>query len=540
MIDKLTAGDIYCISDKVANSIQLALLLSGEDKDGEIDVIILNSKRGGQDNNTIELNENDFDEKRQAPLYTGKQYKLNKNVIVSYHSRIHSSALEQILRQCVINSVGLYYSGTVNKQRFIPEHSPVPVSGKVIGRKELENLVESSLDAWLTAGRFNEQFERALATFIGIKYVLTTNSGSSANLLALTALTSSKLGDRALKKGDEVLTVAAGFPTTVNPILQNGLIPVFIDIDINTYNIDASQISDAISPKTKAIMIAHSLGNAFNLDKVISIAREQDLWVIEDCCDALGTTYAPSQDLIDYKGKTIPKGIPQHVGTFGDVATLSFYPAHHITMGEGGAIYTNNGKLKTIIESFRDWGRDCFCLPGHDNTCKKRFDYQLGELPCGYDHKYTYSHIGYNLKITDMQAAVALAQMERLPEFIQTRKDNFSRLYQGLSSLTDYLILPTAEKNADPSWFGFAITLKQENKRAELIRFLESRKIASRLLFGGNLIKQPYFNGQDYRIVGHLEVTNQVMNNTLWLGVFPAITNEMIDYIIQSLTEFFG
>lgn len=449
-----------------------------------------------------------------------------------------SKHTEQHLRQDVLKAVERYSQEKFKTQPFISGETPVPVSGKVIGNKELEYLVESSLDAWLTTGRFNTQFERELGSFLGVKHVLTTNSGSSANLLALTALTSPKLGDRALQAGDEVITVAAGFPTTVNPILQNGLIPVFVDIDINTYNIDTSQIKAAISDKTKAIMVAHSLGNAFNLDEVISIAREHDLWVIEDCCDALGTTYTPSKDLEDYRGQIIAAGQTQHVGTFGDIATLSFYPAHHITMGEGGAVYTNNGKLKIIIESFRDWGRDCFCPPGKDNTCKKRFDYQLGELPCGYDHKYTYSHIGYNLKITDMQAAIALAQMELLPEFIQVRKNNFSRLYEGLEHLTEHLLLPQAEKNSEPSWFGFAITLKQE-RRAALIQFLESKKIASRLLFGGNLTKQPYFKDQDYRIATSLDVTDQVMKNTLWLGVFPAITDDMIDYIIESLTEFF-
>lgn len=395
------------------------------------------------------------------------------------------------------------------------------------------------MDGWLTTGRFNTQFEQQLATYLNVKHVLTTNSGSSANLLALTALTSPKLGERALRKGDEVITVAAGFPTTVNPILQNDLVPVFIDISVPSYNVDVSQLEQALSPKTKAIMMAHTLGNAINLDEVIHFARKNKLWIIEDCCDALGTTYTPTVELNDTRGQTIAANEPRHVGTFGDIATLSFYPAHHITMGEGGALFTNNGQLKLLIESFRDWGRDCFCQPGHDNTCKKRFGYQLGELPCGYDHKYTYSHIGYNLKITDMQAAVAVAQMERLPDFIDARRENFERLQAGLSSLSEFLILPKAESNSNPSWFGFAITLKQGN-RNELIQFLESRKIASRLLFGGNLTKQPYFSDQNYRVIGELKNTDRVMNHTLWLGVFPGLNTEMVDYMIESLIHFFG
>jgi CDP-6-deoxy-D-xylo-4-hexulose-3-dehydrase len=374
---------------------------------------------------------------------------------------------------------------------FIPGQSAVPVSGKVIGAKELQLMVESSLDGWLTTGRFNAEFEKRLADFLGVKYVITVNSGSSANLVAFSTLTSPKLGDRAIKHGDEVIGVAAGFPTTVNPILQFGAVPVFVDIELTTYNIDASKIEAAITTKTKAIMLAHSLGNPFNLGVVSALCRKYNLWLVEDCCDALGATYNG-----------------QLVGTFGDIATLSFYPAHHITMGEGGAVFTNNAELKSIAESFRDWGRDCYCPPGKDNTCDKRFCWTKkelgGELPDGYDHKYTYSHLGYNLKITDMQAACALAQMDRVDEFIAQRRANFSYLLNRLASVEQFLHLPESTPNSEPSWFGFPLVLKESSgvKRTDLINFLEQNKIGTRLLFAGNLTKQPYMIDRNYRISG--------------------------------------
>lgn len=458
--------------------------------------------------------------------------------VASNQGKISTLNLERLLRALVQRQVKRYSQTKFLYKDFLPGSSAVPVSGKVMDSDDIEHLVDASLDGWLTTGRFNAQFEKALAEFIGVKHVLTVNSGSSANLLALTALTSPKLGDKALQKGDEVITVAAGFPTTVNPILQNGLVPVFVDITLPSYNIDVSQLEAALSDKTRAIMMAHTLGNTFNIDAVVAFARQHNLWLIEDCCDALGTTYSPASELTDYRGQAIALDEPCHVGTFGDIATLSFYPAHHITMGEGGAVYTNNGQLKLILESFRDWGRDCFCEPGKDNTCNKRFSYQLGQLPCGYDHKYTYSHLGYNLKITDMQAAVGLSQLAKVTEFIERRKANFQRLYVGLSSLQDYLLLPEAENNADPSWFGFAITLKQGN-RADFIQYLEQHKIANRLVFGGNLIKQPYFEQQSYRKVGELTVTDQVMNDSLWIGVFPGLSDEMIDYMIDTIQSYF-
>ncbi len=408
---------------------------------------------------------------------------------------------------------------------FVPGESAIPPSGKVLDADELKHMVEASLDGWLTTGRFNGMFEEHLGAFLGAKHVLTTVSGSAANLLAVTALTSRKLGDRALKPGDEMVTVAAGFPTTVNPIIQNGLVPVFVDVDIPTYNIDVNLIEGAISKKTRAIILAHTLGNPFDLKRVREIADKYNLWLIEDCCDALGSTY---------DGKI--------VGTTGDIGTISFYPAHQITMGEGGAVFTNSDELETIIESFRDWGRDCYCDPGCDNTCGKRFEQQLGSLPFGYDHKYTYSHIGYNLKISDMQAACGVAQLKKLPGFIQARKDNFNFLHKGLTSCSDFLILPEATPNTDPCWFGFPITIKDSagQQRVDLTRYLDDHKIGTRLLFAGNLTRQPYFEGVNYRIAGTLNNTDRIMNQTFWLGVYPGLGQEQLRFVIEKVEEFFG
>jgi CDP-6-deoxy-D-xylo-4-hexulose-3-dehydrase len=409
--------------------------------------------------------------------------------------------------------------------KFLPGETMVPPSGKLIGSEELENMVEASLDGWLTTGRFNDLFEKKLAEFLGVKHLITVNSGSSANLVAFSALTSPRLGGRAIKKGDEVIGVAAGFPTTVNPIIQFGAIPVFVDVDALTHNIDATKIESAIGPKTKAIMLAHSLGNPFNLDVVTALCKKYNLWLVEDCCDALGTTY---------KGRM--------VGSFGDIATLSFYPAHHITMGEGGAVFTNNYELKKIAESFRDWGRDCYCPPGKDNTCGKRFAWKLGDLPFGYDHKYSYSHLGYNLKITDMQAACALAQLEKAPAFIQARKDNFKFLKQRLSTCTEFLQLPEATPDSDPSWFGFPITLKPDCpvSRVDLTTYLDQHKIGTRLLFAGNLTRQPYLANEEYRVSGELKNTDNVMNNTFWIGVQPSLTREMMEYTASQIEIFLG
>jgi CDP-6-deoxy-D-xylo-4-hexulose-3-dehydrase len=383
--------------------------------------------------------------------------------------------------------------------------------------------VESALDAWFTTGRFAEDFERKLARFVGVRCAALVNSGSSANLLALTALTSPKLGDRRLKPGDEVITVAAGFPTTVNPIIQNRLVPVFVDVTLPTYEIDVTQLEAARSDKTRAIMIAHTLGNVFDLDAVTAFAKKYDLWLIEDCCDALGSTW---------------KG--HRVGTFGDIATVSFYPAHHITLGEGGAVLTDKPNLQLIIESFRDWGRDCWCEPGKENTCGKRFDWQLGEMPCGYDHKYIYSHIGYNLKATDMQAALGASQIAKLPDFIERRKQNFRHLFNALQPLQDCLVLPEATLGSDPSWFGFPIGVRESAPftRHGLVRALESKKIATRLLFGGNLLRQPAYEGCESRAIGDLRNTDFVMNNVFWVGVYPGLTEPMLDYVVETVVGF--
>ena len=428
------------------------------------------------------------------------------------------------LRKDIAGLVKEYAELQYFEQDFEPGKDVVPPSGKVIGATELQYMVDASLDGWLTTGRFNEQFEKELASFIGVKSLITVNSGSSANLVAFATLTSPKLGDRAIKKGNEVIGVAAGFPTTVNPVVQFGAIPVFVDIDLNTHNINADLIEVAITPKTKAIMLAHTLGNPYNLKKVKELCDKYNLWLIEDCCDALGA---------EYDGK--------HVGTFGDIATCSFYPAHHITMGEGGAVFSNNSELMTIAESFRDWGRDCYCKPGCDDTCGKRFDQQLGSLPQGYDHKYTYSHLGYNLKISDMQAACGVAQLKRLPEFIEKRNANFSYLSNRLSTLADFIELTLPTKNSTPSWFGFPITLKDNAgaSRLDFVRYLDQHKIGTRLLFAGNLIRQPYFKDIEYRVAGDLINTDITMNQTLWLGIYPGLGKEHLDYISEKFEEFF-
>lgn len=418
-----------------------------------------------------------------------------------------------------------YYRMNWAKEKFAPGETPVPVSGRVFDAEELKHLIDASLDFWLTTGRYADQFEREFAQFLGVRHALLCNSGSSANLLALSALTSPKLGERRLQPGDEVITVAAGFPTTVNPIIQNRLTPVFLDIELKTNNVDVRCLEDAIGPRTRAIMLAHTLGNPFNLDGVLDVAKRHELWLIEDNCDALGSTY---------QGKL--------TGSFGDLATVSFYPAHHITMGEGGCVLTDRPKLKVLVESFRDWGRDCWCDPGKDNTCGKRFSWQLGELPYGYDHKYIYSHIGYNLKATDLQAAVGVAQLKKLPHFIETRKRNWSLLYEGLKPFEEFLILPQAAPHSDPSWFGFLITVRPEAPftRNELVRYLESRKVATRQLFGGNLTRQPAYLEIPHRVVGELTNTDIVMQQTFWVGVYPGLTEEAISYVIETFHLFFA
>ncbi len=427
------------------------------------------------------------------------------------------------LRRQILDLTAQYFSESSQPGEFIPGVSPVPVSGKVIDGTDVSTVVDSVLDAWFTTGRFAEIFERNLARFVGVRSASLVNSGSSANLIALSALTSPKLGDRRLKPADEVITVAAGFPTTVNPIFQNRLVPVFVDVTVPGYEIDVSQLENARSERTRAVFLAHTLGNTFDLDAVTAFTRKHNLWLIEDCCDALGSTY---------KGR--------NVGTFGDIATLSFYPAHHITTGEGGAVLTDKPALQTLIESFRDWGRDCWCEPGKDNTCGKRFEWQLGSLPCGYDHKYTYSHVGYNLKATDMQAALGASQLNKLPEFIARRKANFRQLKMALAGLEEYLILPEATAHSDPSWFGFPIGVREDApfRREDVIRVLEAKKIGTRLLFGGNLLRQPAYQDCQYRVAGELRNTDFVMNNVFWVGVYPGLTAPMLDFVAETIAAF--
>jgi CDP-6-deoxy-D-xylo-4-hexulose-3-dehydrase len=436
---------------------------------------------------------------------------------------LRASGDPERLRQVILDLAGLYAEIKHAPTPFSPGVSPVPVSGKVCGPADMRSLVDSALDFWLTTGRFNDAFEDRLRTFVGVRHALTTNSGSSANLLALSSLTSPTLKGRALKPGDEVITVATGFPTTVNPSLQYGLVPVFVDVDIPTYNVKPEMIEAAVSDRTRAIMLAHTLGNPFDLEEVMRVARKYKLWVVEDCCDALGATY---------DGKL--------VGTFGDIGTLSFYPAHHITMGEGGAVFTDKIFLRRIIESMRDWGRDCWCAPGKDNTCEMRFTRQMGGLPQGYDHKYTYSHVGYNLKITDMQAAVGLSQMDRVENFIAARRRNFALLTEGLTPFEDVFILPKATPRSDPSWFGFTLTVRDGApfSRDDIVQFLNNAKIATRFLFGGNLLRQPYMQGQNYRVVGDLTNADTVTERTFWIGLFPGLTPDHIGYMVETIGRF--
>lgn len=432
---------------------------------------------------------------------------------------------EKIVKKEIFDRVKRLYNLRKRQEKFIPGKTKINYAGRVYDDKEIKNLVDASLEFWLTSGRYAQEFEKKFAEFLGVKYCLLTNSGSSANLLAISALTSSKLGKRKLKPGDEVITTACGFPTTLNAIIQNSLTPVFIDLDLGTYNIQVDKIEKAISRRTKAIFIAHTLGNPANLDKIVKIVKKHNLWFIEDNCDALGSKY---------KGR--------YAGTFGDISTCSFYPAHHITMGEGGTVLTNDPVLRRIILSFRDWGRDCWCEPGRDNTCGKRFSQKFGKLPFGYDHKYVYSHIGYNLKITDMQAAVGCAQLNKLNKFIKARKRNFNCLYKHLKKYERYFILPKATKNSEPGWFGFPILVRENAPftRNDIVNYLEKNKIATRMLFGGNLTKQPAYQNTKYKIFGRLKNTDLVMNNLFWIGVYPGLTDNMLKFILECFNGFFS
>jgi CDP-6-deoxy-D-xylo-4-hexulose-3-dehydrase len=434
-----------------------------------------------------------------------------------------SDTKKDAMRQEILELVGKYYAEAFPKKPFLGGISQVPVSGKVFDGDELINLVDSSLDFWLTSGRYAHEFEEEFAKVMGVKHAMLCNSGSSANLLAISALKSERLGDRALVDGDEVITLAAGFPTTVNPIIQNRLVPVFIDCELGTYDATAENIQAAISPSTRAIVMAHTLGNPFNLDAVMQIAKENNLFVVEDTCDAVGATY---------------DGKP--VGSFGDLSTASFYPAHHVTMGEGGCVLAKTASMRKIVESLRDWGRDCWCLTGEDNTCGRRFDWQLGGLPYGYDHKYTYSHIGYNLKLTDMQAAVGVAQLKKLPSFIAARRKNFNRLYEGLKKYEEFFVLPATTPKSEPSWFGFLLTVRPGAPftRYDIVQHLEAHRIGTRQLFGGNLLAQPAYQNIEHRVSGTLKNTEIVSTGSFWIGVYPGLSDEMIDFMIETISVF--
>ena len=555
MMCDIRAGGIYKIplppGDSSSARFRPALALSDPDKQGDARFLFITTLAPASSDQAIQLEAHDF-EGDPLPLDSylrhDKPFLLPQSMAVKHLASLTPAAMARIYRVVIAQEVEGFVPFGLPARPFTPGATPIPPSGKLIGAPEIRNLVEASLDGWLTTGRFNEAFEKRLARYLGVRRALTVNSGSSANLLALAALTSPKLGDKALQPGDEVITVAAGFPTTVNPILLYGLVPVFVDIHIPTYNIDPARIEAAVSSRTRAIMLAHTLGNPFDVDEVLRIARKHDLWVIEDCCDALGSTYSHDAS---HPSPSAGEGLEERghenrqsrkVGTFGHIGTLSFYPAHHVTMGEGGAVFTQNPKLAVILESFRDWGRDCFCAPGQDNSCGKRFGWQLGDLPEGYDHKYTYSHLGYNLKITDMQAAVALAQMDRLEGFIEARKRNFAYLTERLSPLQDRLILPEATPNSDPSWFGYPITLRPESgiRRLDLLRYLDEHKIGTRLLFAGNLTRQPYMQGRHYRVSGDLENSDVVMNQTFWIGVQPALTGDMLEFTASKIESYLG
>ena len=490
-----------------------------------------------------------------------KQILIDSKFIRIQIGRILVQHLETLLRQSFSQYTKAFFQGVHKPKKsdpFIPGKSRINYAGRVYDEKEMVNLVDSSLDFWLTSGRYAEKFEKEFAKFLGVKCCSLTNSGSSANLLAFMALTSPKLGDRRIRKGDEVITVAAGFPTTVAPIIQYGAIPVFVDVTLPTYNIDCDLLEAALSPKTKAVMLAHTLGNPFDIDRVLAFCQNHNLWLIEDCCDALGSLYA-LEPVKQRNGETALSLSPSHpltfspslplspsrkCGSFGHISTFSFYPAHHITTGEGGAVCTHDTELKCLVESFRDWGRDCWCAPGKDNTCGKRFSQQLGELPHGYDHKYVYSHFGYNLKVTDMQAAIGCAQLEKLPVFVEARRKNFKMLYEGLKDLEDRFNLPEATPNSDPSWFGFLLTVREDASftRDEIVRYLEKHNIQTRMLFSGNLTRHPCFaymkEGKDYHIAGDLINTDKIMNKSFWIGVYPGMGEEMICFMIEKIRSF--
>jgi len=522
----LKTGDIVSVKNLYGNDNDFKdktlLIIDSTGQDLLCAFITTNKKYNG-----LSFTNNDLEEgilKEESIVRVENLYSIPEKMCIKIAS-VKKGFLDKVLRGFTKYAANVYFKNFHSNKTL----NKISASGKIVDENDLSNLIDASLDMWLTAGRFAEEFEREFPRFLGRKYCALVNSGSSANLLAISALTSYKLGERRLKPGDEVITIAAGFPTTITPIIQNRLIPVFVDVELGTYNIDIAQLERAISDKTKAIFLAHTLGNPFNVKRVLEIAKKYNLWLIEDNCDALGSKY---------NGK--------YTGTFGNIATFSFYPAHHITMGEGGAVLTDDPELYKIIRSFRDWGRDCWCPPGKDNTCGKRFGWKLGDLPFGYDHKYIYSHLGYNLKATDFQAAIGLSQLKKLPQFVEKRRENFRLLYEGFKKedLNKYFILPKWLPESDVSWFGFPLTIRDgvEFKRRNLLEFLEKNKIGTRLLFAGNIIRQPAFTNNDieYRVVGNLKNTDKVMMDTFWIGVWPGIGEKEIFYIKQVFMEFLG
>ena len=535
LLSDIKIGSIYSGIFSEANSqtkASLMLVISLPNAKDELSVLMVHSNQDlDEDRWIVNLYPTDVD---------GYAYEENMAIILSEQTFVHFKTLKnpqgqlqpekckEILKKNILRQTEIYYQTIhqpVQQQPFLPGDSLIPYSGRVFDQNEMINLVDSSLDFWLTTGPYTERFERAFAKRVGVRYCSLVNSGSSANLIALMALTSPKLGERRIIREDEVITLAAGFPTTVNPILQFGAIPVFVDVSLPTYNIDVSILEEARSSRTKAVMIAHTLGNPFDLDAVKEFCEKYDLWLIEDNCDALGSTY---------------RG--EWTGSFGDVSTSSFYPPHHITMGEGGAVYTSSSHLKVIIESFRDWGRDCYCPSGKDNTCKKRFGWNLGQLPEGYDHKYIYSHLGYNMKVTEMQAAIGCEQLNKLERFTEQRRQNWQRLYDGLKPLEDFFILPEPTPLSSPSWFGFILTLRDSSSltRQKVVQHLESQHVQTRMLFGGNYLKQPVFDeyrrsGKGYRVIGNLPNSNRIMENCFWVGVYPGMRKAMLDFIVEQI-----
>lgn len=532
-------GKIFRIAvpftDMSSKKVRPVLAISEPDSLGDLEFLFITSSAARQDDRCIELTSDDY-EGPELPLKSflrcDKKYIFSKTIIQKEITAVKRAFLDKVLRIITKEYAKSFYDSKFVQEKTFKPGDRISYAGRVFDEKEITNLIDASLDFWLTTGRYADKFEKDFASFLGTRHCSLTNSGSSANLLAFMALTSSKLGERRIKRGDEVITAAAGFPTTVAPIIQYGAVPVFVDVKLPSYNIDCSQLEAALSNKTKAVMVAHTLGNPFDLQKVRDFCDKHNLWLIEDNCDALGSRY-----FIDGEWK--------YTGTIGHIGTSSFYPPHHMTMGEGGAVYTNDTQLKRLVESFRDWGRDCWCPSGHDNTCKHRFTQQFGELPYGYDHKYVYSHFGYNLKVTDMQAAIGCAQLEKLPSFIESRKRNWKLLRDGLEDLSDKFILPEATSNSDPSWFGFLLTVKEGTgfNRDEIVNYLESNGIQTRMLFAGNLIKHPCFDemrqsGEDYRVVGELKNTDIIMNQTFWIGVYPGMTDEMTEFMIEKIREY--